>query len=83
MSENSVDAVAIIEQRLARDGVTIDQEERDRLIVARAGGAGVGATDQHPRDALRRASPDPSADVALLRDQDARICLADPSASLS
>ena len=32
MSESSVDAAAIIDQRLARDGVTIDQEERQRLI---------------------------------------------------
>jgi hypothetical protein len=32
MSESSIDAAAIIDQRLARDGVTIDQEERDRLI---------------------------------------------------
>jgi hypothetical protein len=32
MSESSIDAVAIVDQRLARDGVTIDQEERARLI---------------------------------------------------
>ena len=32
MSESSIDAVAIIDQRLARDGVTIDAEERERLI---------------------------------------------------
>ncbi len=32
MSESSIDAAAIIDQRLARDGVTIDQEERNRLI---------------------------------------------------
>ena len=32
MSESTIDAAAIIDQRLARDGVTIDQEERDRLV---------------------------------------------------
>ena len=32
MSENSIDAAAIIDQRLARDGVTVDDEERARLI---------------------------------------------------
>jgi hypothetical protein len=32
MSESSVDAVATIDQRLARDGITIDEEERTRLI---------------------------------------------------
>jgi hypothetical protein len=32
MSETSVDAVAIVDQRLARDGITIDEEERQRLI---------------------------------------------------
>jgi len=32
MSESNVDAAAIIDQRLARDGVTLDQEERARLI---------------------------------------------------
>ncbi len=32
MSESSVDAAAIIDQRLACDGVTVDQEERARLI---------------------------------------------------
>ena len=32
MSESSVDAAAIIDQRLARDGVTVDEEERARLI---------------------------------------------------
>jgi hypothetical protein len=32
MSESSFDAATIIDQRLARDGVTIDQEERARLI---------------------------------------------------
>jgi hypothetical protein len=32
MSESSIDAAAIIDQRLARDGVTVDAEERDRLI---------------------------------------------------
>jgi len=32
MSESSIDAAAIVDQRLARDGVTIDQEERERLI---------------------------------------------------
>ena len=32
MSESSIDAAAIIDQRLARDGVTIDEEERARLI---------------------------------------------------
>jgi hypothetical protein len=32
MSESSIDAAAIIDQRLARDGVTIDEEERTRLI---------------------------------------------------
>ena len=30
MSE--IDAVAIIDQRLARDGITVDEEERQRLI---------------------------------------------------
>jgi hypothetical protein len=32
MSESSIDAAAIVDQRLARDGVTIDHEERARLI---------------------------------------------------
>jgi hypothetical protein len=32
MSENNVDPAAIVDQRLARDGVAIDQEERTRLI---------------------------------------------------
>jgi hypothetical protein len=32
MSESTIDAAAIIDQRLARDGVTIDEEERTRLI---------------------------------------------------
>ena len=31
MSESSVDA-AIVDQRLARDGITLDEEERARLI---------------------------------------------------
>ena len=32
MSESSIDAATIIDQRLARDGITIDDEERTRLI---------------------------------------------------
>jgi hypothetical protein len=32
MSETSIDAASIIDQRLARDGITIDEEERTRLI---------------------------------------------------
>jgi hypothetical protein len=32
MTESKVDAAAWIDQRLARDGVTIDDEERERLI---------------------------------------------------
>ena len=32
VTETIVDAAAIIDQRLARDGVTVDQEERARLI---------------------------------------------------
>jgi hypothetical protein len=32
MSENSVDAIAEVEVRLRRDGVTVDDEERTRLI---------------------------------------------------
>ena len=32
MSERDFDAAAWIDQRLARDGVTIDEEERQRLI---------------------------------------------------
>ena len=32
MSESNVDAAAIIDQRLARDGITIGEEERARLI---------------------------------------------------
>lgn len=32
MSESTVDAAATIDQRLARDGITIDAEERERLI---------------------------------------------------
>ena len=32
MSESSIDPVAIIDQRLARDGITLDEEERQRLI---------------------------------------------------
>ena len=32
MSESSIDPVAIIDQRLALDGITVDEEERQRLI---------------------------------------------------
>ena len=32
MSESTIDAAAIVDQRLARDGITLDAEERDRLI---------------------------------------------------
>ena len=32
MSESSIDAATIIDQRLARDGITVSQEERDRLV---------------------------------------------------
>ena len=32
MSESSIDAAAIVDQRLARDGVTVDEEERARLV---------------------------------------------------
>ncbi len=32
MSETTVDAAALIDQRLAYDGVTIDEDERQRLI---------------------------------------------------
>lgn len=32
MSESNVDAAAVVDQRLARDGVTVDQEERARLV---------------------------------------------------
>ena len=32
MSETTVDAAALIDQRLAYDGVTIDDEERQRLV---------------------------------------------------
>src|SRR5205823_741646 len=32
MSETTLDAAALIDQRLAYDGVTIDEEERTRLI---------------------------------------------------
>ena len=32
MSESTVDAAATIDQRLARDGITVSQEERDRLV---------------------------------------------------
>ena len=32
MSESSNDAVAIIDQRLARDGISVSEEERARLI---------------------------------------------------
>ena len=32
MSESSIEAAAIVDQRLARDGITISAEERDRLI---------------------------------------------------
>ena len=32
MNESNIDAAAIIDQRLARDGITIDEEERQRLI---------------------------------------------------
>ena len=32
MSETDFDAAAMIDLRLARDGVTIDEEERQRLI---------------------------------------------------
>ena len=32
MSESTIDAAAIVDQRLARDGITVDEEERQRLI---------------------------------------------------
>jgi hypothetical protein len=32
MSESTIDAAAIIDQRLARDGITLGEEERARLI---------------------------------------------------
>jgi len=32
MSESTIDAAAIVDQRLARDGITVDEEERARLI---------------------------------------------------
>ena len=32
MSESSIDAAAIIDQRLARDGIAVSEEERDRLV---------------------------------------------------
>ena len=32
MSESTIDAAAIVDQRLARDGITVDEEERGRLI---------------------------------------------------
>ena len=32
MSESNVDAAAIVDQRLARDGITTGEEERARLI---------------------------------------------------
>ena len=32
MSETTLDAAALIDQRLAYDGVTIDEDERQRLI---------------------------------------------------
>ena len=32
MRDSSIDADAIIDQRLARDGITLDEEERARLV---------------------------------------------------
>ena len=32
MSESTIDAAAIVDQRLARDGITVSEEERARLI---------------------------------------------------
>jgi len=32
MTERTIDAAAIVDQRLALDGITVDAEERERLI---------------------------------------------------